>query len=942
MKAEKIPFQQTALENLRREIESARREYLTVGTPQVVSYTAPTGAGKTIIMASLIERIFCGEACYEEQPNAVFVWLSDSPELNKQSHDKIDLMANRISLTQTEIITEETFNKEVLDDGMIYFLNTQKLSKSSNLAKQSDSRQWTIWETLDNTVKAKSDRLYFIIDEAHRGMLGNKAATATTIMQKFIKGSPEDGLPAMPLVIGVSATSERFLRLVGSLTNTTIRCVTTTADEVRASGLLKDRIIIEYPDTLNNEMAVLQAATDEWMDKAVHWEQYCREQHYANVDPIFVVQVQNGTGTKTSDTDLDACLETIEKRAGMSFKEYEVVHTFGQTAQTITIGGLPVHYEEPSHISENRKIKLVFFKENLSTGWDCPRAETMMSFRRASDATYIAQLLGRMVRTPMRMRIRVDETLNDVRLFLPYFDAATVKNVVGSLQSEEGSSIPTNIIDRQIGDGSIVTLTVRRSGTPGPHISASSHTNTEGFRQANPNSPSLGQPSGWESASGIFWPSSGTDYDAASDGIINDDHRTHYGQSSQTQAINQPAKHTIEPAHGQPGLTDADGLDREAIVSAINEKQLLTYKVRSTKTRSYLNSLFDLARLLTCSHLDDNVQEEVRDEVVGKIKLYVQNIKAAGKYESLTRKVKEFKLITQVVDVYGQNVEGSVGDLFSTTDVDIERQFRQAEMRLGNEGIGNRYCDKFFDQTNPNATKIDTILFANDTDQMAALEESAKQRFHGLIDNFRRKAGSLSEKDRKKYDDISKNGDAVSAHTFYLPETIQASGDPEGEWYSNHLFFNPKTGKVRFNLNGWEKGVIEEEAAQPDFVCWLRNIPRQTWALTIPYELNNENKATYPDFIVITKDDTGGYVVNILEPHDPSRNDNLPKAKGFAKYARVNQEVGRLELVRKVNGVSGPRFKRLDLTKSLIQIEVLRCSTDEELNNIFDKHGYYL
>jgi NAD-dependent deacetylase len=65
------------------------------------------------------------------------------------------------------------------------------------------------------------------------------------------------------------------------------------------------------------------------------------------------------------------------------------------------------------------KPKVVFFKETLSTGWDCPRAETMMSFRRAVDYTYIAQLLGRMIRTPLQQRVMVDETLNEVHLYLP-------------------------------------------------------------------------------------------------------------------------------------------------------------------------------------------------------------------------------------------------------------------------------------------------------------------------------------------------------------------------------------------------------------------------------------------------------------------------------------------------------------------------------------------
>ena len=255
-------------------------------------------------------------------------------------------------------------------------------------------------------------------------MQGREASRATTIMQKFLKGSSGDKLAPMPVVIGMSATSERFNRLVEG-TSSTIHKVVVTADEVRASGLLKDRIVITYPEesSLNKDMAVLQAAADNWKEKWDHWTQYCREQHYSYVNPIFIVQVLSSTGDRVSDTDLDDCLCKIEERTGFHFSEGEVVHTFGQTSASITVNGLNVRYEEPSRIADDRNIKVVFFKENLSTGWDCPRAETMMSFRHAKDATYIAQLLGRMVRTPMQARILVDEVLNDVHLYLPYFDA---------------------------------------------------------------------------------------------------------------------------------------------------------------------------------------------------------------------------------------------------------------------------------------------------------------------------------------------------------------------------------------------------------------------------------------------------------------------------------------------------------------------------------------
>src|SRR5689334_23855465 len=45
-------------------------------------------------------------------------------------------------------------------------------------------------------------------------------------------------------------------------------------------------------------------------------------------------------------------------------------------------------------IHDDPDVRVVFFKTSLNTGWDCPRAEVMMSFRAATDSTYIAQLVG--------------------------------------------------------------------------------------------------------------------------------------------------------------------------------------------------------------------------------------------------------------------------------------------------------------------------------------------------------------------------------------------------------------------------------------------------------------------------------------------------------------------------------------------------------------------
>ena len=335
---ELFPFQKQAVNDLRSHVAVALNNYRQLKVPQVVSLQAPTGSGKTIIMASLIEDIFFGNENYEEQPDAIFVWLSDSPQLNEQSKQKIEYKADKIRMDQCVVISDESFDQEYLDDGHIYFLNTQKLGKGGNLSYHSDTRQYTIWETIENTARAKTDRLYFIIDEAHRGMQGRAAGTATTIMQRFIKGSDTYKLSPVPVVIGMSATAERFNALVGNDTTSTLYKIVISAAQVRASGLLKDRIVITYPDdpAKHNDMVLLQAATDEWKNKCEHWYQYTYEQHYANVNPVFVIQVLAGSGDKISDTNLDDVIAKVEERIGDRFKENEVVHTFGSTG-TISI-----------------------------------------------------------------------------------------------------------------------------------------------------------------------------------------------------------------------------------------------------------------------------------------------------------------------------------------------------------------------------------------------------------------------------------------------------------------------------------------------------------------------------------------------------------------------------------------------------------------------------
>lgn len=949
MRDELIPFQQTAVSKLLAEINSAVAYHKVDGRPQVIAFRAPTGSGKTIVITTVIEDILNGMETTVEQPEAIFVWLSDSPQLNEQSKTKIITKADKIRPNQCITIEDDSFDQEILDDGMIYFLNTQKLGKSSRLVSGGDSRNYTIWQTLQNTAEQKGDHLYVIIDEAHRGMHDRDAARATTIMQKFLKGSEADGLEAMPIVIGMSATDDRFRRLVGNISSVR-HDVDVRPDEVRSSGLLKDRIIITYPeqDTID-DMVILQAAADEWKNKCEHWNYYCETQHSQQVRPVLVIQVENRSSDSASATEIGECLSRIESRTGARFSEYEVVHTFGQTA-TIEVNGLKIHHVDASDIADNKKIRVVFFKENLSTGWDCPRAETMMSFRHAQDATYIAQLLGRMIRTPLQRHIDIDETLNEVRLFLPHFNKDNVESVMKALQDEEGSDIPADVEGESYGNDSRETWGYR----PRKHQP-----------KTDPNQMTL---AGYEQSQGIpvdpLFESSGNEADgttanktmqgepapflplAKPDTNINNPsvrtvatpQNTNQGAEPTALSSVSDAPNTSEPEQEQ--LVFTDSIDREAIADFINRTALITYEIKPFKTTDYLPSLIKLASLIKNTGLDIYALHSIQQDGIKMIEEYIRKLKENSEYDALSAEVKKLNLSWRIFDAFGKAVnEDKEYIYYTSSDEDIDRKFRIAEKILGGFGLGAAYGVPHFNPDNPSEYMVHVILFAAEKDCVDKLHLYAKNKFNELSDAYRLQFAHMqSDQYRKQYDAIISNGNEVSEHSFRLPEQIRPTVDQGGEKYYNHFFVNENTGYAKIKLNTWEKPMIDEEMKRDDLICWIRN-PTSGWGLCLKRLENDVFHRFYPDFLIIRNVEGIGYVIDILEPHRADLTDNLSKAKALADYAQKQPTapIGRLQLIRegKDNITGKKRLKRLDLAKSAVRARIMQLQTTQELDALF-------
>ena len=240
MKFELKDFQVTAVREMMKRLDLARTG-IQAGVPQALVLSSPTGSGKTVTLAAFLETIVKGDSAHEANPRATFLWVSDSPELNAQSLDKIWRASDAFPLVRL-ITVDANFDQEEFSPGHVYFINTSKLGKEKLLTTHGDKRTWTFWQTVANTTEKKPEDFIVIVDEAHRGMAHSpqEEKRAQSIVQKFILGSEEENLPkpGVPILVGMSATPKRFDELLAG-TDRSKSGVKITVDDVRESGLLK-------------------------------------------------------------------------------------------------------------------------------------------------------------------------------------------------------------------------------------------------------------------------------------------------------------------------------------------------------------------------------------------------------------------------------------------------------------------------------------------------------------------------------------------------------------------------------------------------------------------------------------------------------------------------------------------------------------------------------
>lgn len=410
-----------------------------------ITLQAPTGAGKTLIASEVLDGLVNGK--YEGLEDCVVLYVSASPDLNQQTVEKIERF--NPALRGRIVTIDKDFKQEELDPKKIYFINTQKLGKRSSLTKGDNegSYEYNFWESWENACSNEEQKAVLFLDESHQGMSGSGATIAKRLIQGKNMNFP------VPLVIGMSATPTKFKKVISQ--THFLEEIAISMKDVKDSGLIKDTIDIHYPGEEKGDFKSIltEVAAKEYIKYEDAWRKWCKENEQENIIvPVLVVQVED----KITENQLGAHASRIADAIPSIDPDNSFAHNIMDFSSKVENQGVTIHQVDPSKVQDDTDVKVFFIKESAVAGWDCPRAEVLLSFRPHSDSDYIIQIMGRMLRTPLAQRIEGSDILNSTSVILPLYDLDKVSRindrlqhggVDGDVNGDDGFNVALNPVD---------------------------------------------------------------------------------------------------------------------------------------------------------------------------------------------------------------------------------------------------------------------------------------------------------------------------------------------------------------------------------------------------------------------------------------------------------------------------------------------------------------
>ncbi len=366
-------YQKTAIDKLLK----LTRVLLEKEGQRVCVFKAPTGSGKTIMIAEYLKNL-----SDEQLPTKyAFLWISGN-NLHKQSRDKLESYLNP-SIYRFSYI--EDVQNNTLQENEIAFVNWHSLTKQdrktgdyTNLFMRDNEDDRNLRTFIENT-KEKGVEIILIVDESHYHYWSEKTQT---FVQDVI---------APKLTIEVSATP-KLEPTSEDIVNEDSGFVSVKFDDVVAEGMIKSEVVInkeigKHTDFRSVADEVILSASIEKQEELK--KEY--EKLKVKINPLILVQLPNES---ESTSALD--------KTKLDFVEKYLKDKHNITVENGFLGiWLSDKKENIETISDiDDKVRVLIFKQAIALGWDCPRAQILIMFRDIKSTTFEIQTVGRILRMP--------------------------------------------------------------------------------------------------------------------------------------------------------------------------------------------------------------------------------------------------------------------------------------------------------------------------------------------------------------------------------------------------------------------------------------------------------------------------------------------------------------------------------------------------------------
>ena len=385
----KLKYQETYTKEI---IEHSVR-YLQDEESKLIVFQAPTGAGKTIMLAEALSRIVKAKHGKE----LAFVWISIN-YLHKQSKDKLEEYFVNEQLIDCIGINEISNNQ--IEQNQTVFVNWESLNKEGIALFMTDNeKDWNLNKVIENT-KDEDREVILIIDESDRGAKTSKAKEIINII------GPK-------LTIEVSATPKDIA---------SDHKVTVPLREVIEEEMIKEEIKINLGlAKAESNKDIVRIA----LKKRNELKKFYEEAG-TNINPLLLIQIPR-------------------KKSGEARKpEERMIEILGNEGVTGANGKLAVWLTDSDinrdYLDKNDSdVDVLIFKEAIARGWDCPRASILLLQRewKIENYEFNIQTLGRIMRMPEQKHYQKQPALNAAYVYTASDNFSIVKELAKGYVSKD-------------------------------------------------------------------------------------------------------------------------------------------------------------------------------------------------------------------------------------------------------------------------------------------------------------------------------------------------------------------------------------------------------------------------------------------------------------------------------------------------------------------------